>query len=140
MAEHLKLPTTWLLIACVTCMSIVPASGLVLCIGTNGHVAVEGPHATGECLSVKPDDHATEIDCDGHGEPACRVCSDGSCSDRSLDYILVGHWGRDDVSHAAVATSPCPFADDLADGRTPVAICTFHAKVPPLVGTTILLI
>ena len=140
MAEHLKLPTTCWLLACMTCMSVVPACGLVLCIGTDGHVAVERPHVVGECPSVKRDDHATEIDCDGHDGPACRVCSDGSCSDHSLDYMLVGLWGRDDVSHAAAAMVACPLADDLADGRPHVAICTFQTNVPPLVGTTILLI
>ena len=121
-------------------MSIVPASGLVLCIGSDGHVAIEGPHATGECPSVERDDHATETDCDGHGEPTCAVCSDGSCTDRSLDYVLVGHWGRDDVSHAVVPMVARPLAADLSDSHHHVAICTFHSKVPPLIGTTILLI
>ena len=77
-----------LLAGCMCALSLLPTSGAVLCIGADGHVAVELPHAAGRHTG----ESARECEGSSHNvhrvAPPCRDLAE-DCSDHALDRQCV---------------------------------------------------
>ena len=127
-----------LLVACLCLLSSLPAGEAVLCIGADGHVAIELPHAPGhhgedERTSTHHHEEGTEY---ADASP-CASCAEG-CTDHSLDRLFVLD-GRPELANAAL---PAPLTGwlDPMDGQTPLPAPDCLPDQPPPDRTVVLLL